>query len=62
MSKLLEMSQTHESAKHQADQMKAATASSSSSNTRADVHFTSQTKFDKKHKSVKYFKCGKYGH
>ena len=42
--------------------MQAATASSSSSNTCADVNFTSQKKFDKKHTSVKCFKCGKYGH
>ena len=63
LSKLLEMSQAHESANHQANQMQAATASSSSSsNTRADVNFTSQKKFDKNHKSVKCFKCGKYGH
>ena len=57
------MSQAHESANHQANQMQAATASSSSSNnTRANVNFTSQKKFNKKHKSVKCFKCGKYGH
>ena len=62
LSKLLVMSQAHESAYHQANQMQAATASSSSSNTCADVNFTSQKKFDKKHKSVKCFKCGKYGH
>ena len=61
LSKLLEMSQAHESANRQANQMQAATASSSS-NTCADVNFTSQKKFDKKHKSVKCFKCGKYGH
>ena len=53
------MTQAHKSAHHQANQMQAATASS---NTRADVNFTSQKIFDKKHKSVKCFKCGKYGH
>ena len=51
LSKLLEMSQAHESANHQENQMQSATASSSSSNTCADVNFTSQKKFDKKHKS-----------
>ena len=55
------MSQAHESANHQANQMQAATASSCSSSTRADINFTSQKKFDKKHKYVKCFKCGKYG-
>ena len=68
LSKLLEMSQAHESANLQANPMQAATANSSNSNTRADVNFTSHKKFDKKHKSVKCFKCfkcfkcGKYGH
>ena len=55
------MSHAHESANNQANQIQAATASSRS-NTRADMNFTSQKKFDKKHKSVKCFKCGKYGH